>query len=338
MERLLSSLRDSQALAQLVGESPVFLRAIRDLPVIARGDATVLIAGETGTGKELVARAIHYLSPRARGPFVAVNCGSLTDQLFEEELFGHERGAFTDAHSQRSGLVVEARGGTLFLDEIDALAPKSQVSILRLLQDKTFRAIGRGTEEYADIRILATTNASLESLVRLGSFRSDLFYRLLVFSIYMPPLRERKEDIFPLARYFLKKHARSGGESQLSSEAYLALLASNWPGNVRELENAILRGIHLTRGDQINVEDLGLSPALPGAPFLLRAGNSFKQAKQQAISAFERGYLEQVMQECHGNVSHAARRAGKERRDFGKLLKKHHLDRKCFHWQDNLAG
>ena len=338
METLLSSLRNHQALAQLVGESSVFLRAIRDLPAIARGDATVLITGETGTGKELVARAIHYLSSRARGPFVAVNCGSLTDQLFEEELFGHERGAFTDAHSQRSGLVVEARGGTLFLDEIDALAPKSQVSILRLLQDKSFRAIGRGTEEHADIRILAATNASLESLVQLGRFRSDLFYRLLVFSIDLPPLRERKEDIPILARYFVKKHASPAAQYQLSSEVCSALQGFEWPGNVRELENAMIRGIQLGRSDQISVEDLGLTPSVPTSRFPVRAAQPFKQAKREAIAAFEREYLEQVMQECHGNVSHAARRAGKERRDFGKLLKKHHLDRKCFHWEDRLAG
>jgi two-component system, NtrC family, response regulator GlrR len=338
MESLLSSLRVNQALSQLVGESPVFLRAIRDLPTIARDDATVLIAGETGTGKELVARAIHYLSPRAHAPFVAVNCGSLTDLLFEEELFGHERGAFTDAHAQRRGLVVEAHGGTLFLDEIDALAPKGQVSILRLLQDKSFRAIGCRTEEFADIRILAATNASLESLVHTGSFRSDLFYRLLVFSIYLPPLRERKEDILPLAEYFLKKHLGSNDQVELSLEARSALLALDWPGNVRELENAITRGIHLCRSGLITVENLGIPFVVPDVSLAGATAHSFKQAKQEAISAFERKYLERIMQECHGNVSRAARRAGKERRDFGKLLKKHRLDPKCFHWQDRLAG
>ncbi len=333
MGSLVRRLRDTQAMAQLIGKSPTFLEVIGQIPAVAKSDATVLITGETGTGKELAARAIHYMSDRAPFPFVPVNCGSLPDSLLEDELFGHERGAFTDAHVQRDGVIAQAHKGTLLLDEVDALTPKGQVALLRVLQDKMFRAIGSSGEQPVDLRVVAITNAPLNDFVRAGTFRADLYYRLCVFSINLPPLRERLEDILPLAHHFLKKHARSGKPTlKLASATCEALGAYDWPGNVRELENAILRAIHLSGTDYCDVEDLGI----PHSKGTSHSGNghdrhTLKASKQRIIAKFERDYLMRLMREHHGNVSRAAMTAGKERRDLGKLLKKYDIDPRLFH-------
>jgi len=317
-----------QPFSRLVGRSPVFLTCISQLPAIASSDAAVLLEGETGTGKELVARAIHYLSKRAAFPFVALNCGSLPDTLIEAELFGHERGAFTDAHCARQGLVAQAEGGTLLLDEIDTLPPKAQVGILRLVQDKSYRALGAITERQANIRILTATNTSLLKLAEAGIFRIDLYYRLCVFSIHLPPLRERVEDIPMLAEHFLKKHLPADRQLMvLSEQAQEELLQREWRGNVRELENAIIRGIHLCMGTTINPSDLRLpsrasDPATAAHvdPAKLR---DFRSMKRSVIEHFERDYLARLMSEHNGNISAAARTARKERRDLGRLLKKY---------------
>ena len=333
IETIVQRLLGVLSMAKLIGKAPTFLNAVRQLPAVARGDAAVLISGETGTGKELVARAIHYLGPRAAFPFVPVNCGSLPDTLMEDELFGHERGAFTDAQSRRQGLVSYAENGTLFLDEVDALSPKAQVGLLRVLQDRTFRPLGSSREQRCNVRFIAATNTSLSELVQRGTFRADLYYRLCVFSIDLPPLRDRKEDILHLAAHFTRKYAAADGpEPELTVAARSALLAFDWPGNVRELENAIVRGIQVTQTATIDVADLGLP-----ASFDLQAGRrtgsdrgSFTIMKRQVIDAFERDYLTRLMSDHHGNVSHAARTAGKDRRDLGRLLKKHLLDPKLF--------
>ncbi|MGC1297545.1 MAG: sigma-54 dependent transcriptional regulator [Alloacidobacterium sp.] len=328
MEAIVQGLRDKQAWAKIIGRAPAFLNAIAKLPAIAKSDAAVLISGETGTGKELVARAIHYSSNRAACPFIAINCGSVPDLLLESELFGHERGAFTDAHARKRGLIEEAKTGTMFLDEVDSLSPKAQVSLLRVLQEKQFRPLGSTLDHSADVRIVAATNAFLKQMVGLGSFRVDLYYRLSVFTISLPPLRERREDILPLAEHFLKKHApplKTG--IALSASALAALVAYEWPGNVRELENAIIRGVHLTEEATIDMEHLGLLDTLLNES---ATANSFQAAKRLAVDTFERNYLVWIMSEHHGNVSHAAQAAGKERRDLGKLLKKHGLGAKEF--------
>ncbi|MGH7600609.1 MAG: sigma-54 interaction domain-containing protein [bacterium] len=336
MESLIDRLRDAKSLAKLVGETPAFLKAIRHLPDVAKSEATALITGETGTGKELVARAIHYLSPRAGFPFIPVHCGSLPDTLLESELFGHERGAFTDAHAQRLGLIAQVEKGTLFLDEVETMSSKAQVALLRVLQDKKFRALGSSCEQQADIRIVAASNAPLNQLVQAGTFRADLYYRLCVFSIRLPPLRERKGDIMTLSHHFLKKHASADRpEPQLSPDAYEALLAYDWPGNVRELESAIIRGIHLSQTNLIEVKALGI-PSIreseENLPITIVSTEecSFKTMKQRMIETFEREYLSQLMREHRGNVSQAATAAGKERRDLGKLLKKHRIDPRLF--------
>jgi DNA-binding NtrC family response regulator len=319
------------------------MKAIEQLPAIAASEATVLIIGETGTGKELVARALHYLSNRASFPFVPVNCGALSDTLFEDELFGHERGAFTGAHVRRVGLIAHAERGTLFLDEVDTLPPKAQIDLLRVLQDKTFRLLGSSIEQQANIRILAATNAPIEQLVASGSFRADLYYRLSVFSIKLLPLRDRKEDIPGLAAHFLKKHTPTGKPTpKLTPAAQEALMLCEWPGNIRELENAIIRGIHLTKTDSIGIGDLGAQPKM-GEPFSPSAPapaqrRCFAAMKRAVIETFERDYLTRLMSEHRGNVSHAARTAGKDRRDFGKLLKKYQLQPKLFRDLTTLAA
>jgi DNA-binding NtrC family response regulator len=334
VESLVRHIQEVEALAKVVGESPALLKTIEQLPAMAESEATVLITGETGTGKELVARALHYLSPRASFPFVPVNCGSLSDTLFEDELFGHERGAFTGAHVRREGLIAHAEGGTLFLDEVDTLTPKGQIDLLRVLQDGTFRLVGSSIEQHANVRILAATNVPIEQLVESRSFRADLYYRLCVFSITLLPLRDRKEDIPVLADHFLKKHTLAGKALKLSPAAPAALMLCEWLGNVRELENAIIRGIHLTRTDSISIEDLGLQSKAekPDNPTTLRPAQQqcFAATKRAVIETFEKDYLTRVMSQHRGNVSHAARTAGKDRRDFGKLLKKYRLEPKLF--------
>ncbi|HEY0997792.1 MAG TPA: sigma 54-interacting transcriptional regulator [Gemmatimonadaceae bacterium] len=348
-DRAVARLRSAYAMERLVGTTPAFARVLRTLPTLGARDATVLIVGETGTGKELVARAIHYLGTRAGGPFVAVNCGSLPDTLLEDELFGHERGAFTDARARRRGMLAQAQGGTLFLDEVDALSMRGQVSLLRVLQDRTFRMLGASSESQVDVRFIAATNTDLAARVREGRFRADLYYRLHVLSATIPPLRDRPGDILPLARHFLQKHATVGEEAlTLTADAERALLAHPWPGNVRELENAILRALCHRDGRQLRAPDLALAagweaaladaPPAGGAPVPapcppdateepLRA---FNEMKRELVLAFERNYLTRLMVVHRGNVTRAARVAGKERRELGKLLKKHRLDPRRF--------
>lgn len=335
MDDVIRNLREKQALAKLVGAAPAFAEATRNLPAIARSDAIVLITGDTGTGKELVARAVHYLSQRAAHPFVPLNCGSFPDALMEVELFGHERGAFTDARMRRKGLLAQAEGGTLFLDEVDTLPLKAQVDLLRFLQDKCYRVVGSSEERRADVRVLAASNAPLFQLAQSGVFRIDLYYRLCVFTVHMPSLRDRAEDIPLLAEHFLNKHAPLGRPiPKLSAEALADLALREWPGNVRELENAIVRGIHLSQGDTILPGDLSLPPRGPRpAPADQQGGAKlpdFRTMKREVIESFERSYLTRLMAEHRGNVSVAARAAGKERRDLGRLLKKYRVDAKTF--------
>jgi DNA-binding NtrC family response regulator len=322
-----NSLQGELALPSFVGRSPLFTEAVRCLPRIARDRAAVLIEGETGTGKELVARALHYVGPRAGFPFAAVNCGALPDTLLEDELFGHERGAFTDAHGRREGLIAQADKGTLFLDEIDGLSRKAQVSLLRVLQEGRYRPVGSSEERFADVRVVAATNARLEGSVEQGSFRSDMFYRLCVFHIQLPPLRERPEDVPLLAMHFLQKHALDNEPPVLSPEALAVLSSHDWPGNARELENVMIRASRLCGGGRIEAEDLQLRKVQP----LAETGpQSFQTMKEAAVRNFERGYLRQLMAAHQGNVTRAARTAGKDRRELGKLLKKHQIDPRAF--------
>src|SRR5438270_3307488 len=246
----------------LVGESPAFLEEVNKIPLLARCNASVLISGETGTGKEVCARAIHYLSPWASKPFIPVNCGAIPAELVENELFGHERGAFTGAKSSQVWLIQEAEGGTLFLDEIDCLPLLSQVKFLRFLQEKEYRSLGSTKTCRADVRVIAATNSDAEEAVKAGKLRRDLYYRLNVIPLVLPPLRERREDIPSLARHFLAKYAAEFDKqvTDFSSEAIQSLVSYEWPGNVRELEHVVVRAVVLSTQTLIRGVDIALVP------------------------------------------------------------------------------
>jgi DNA-binding NtrC family response regulator len=287
-------------------------------------DAPVLIEGETGTGKELAARAIHYRSPRRDRPFVPVNCGALPDSLIESELFGHRRGAFTDAREDQVGLVTVAHSGTLFLDEVDALSPKGQVTLLRFLQDQQYRPLGARREEQADVRIIAASNRSLETLVGEGRFRIDLLYRLKLMWLELPPLRERYGDVALLTEHFLRIGCARYGcpPRSLNHDTAAWFDAYPWPGNVRELEHVVYQALLLAEGPHITLDP---PRCREGAAGEAAACWSFRQAKESAIATFEQTYLVRLLDHAQGNVSVAARLARTERRHLGRLLKKHGL-------------
>ena len=242
------SIKQKFGLKQMIGESPSFLSEIKKIPVLAKSDAIVFITGETGTGKELCARAIHYLSPRSRSPFMPINCGAIPVDLVENELFGHEKGAFTGASETRTGLIAEAEGGTIFLDEIDCLPLAAQVKLLRFLQEKEYRPLGSKKMKKADVRLLAAMNIDPQEAVAAGRLRQDLYYRLNVIPLVIPPLRERREDIPLLARHFLLKYAVQFNKpmADFSAEAMQLLQLYDWPGNVRELEHHVERAVVLS--------------------------------------------------------------------------------------------
>jgi DNA-binding NtrC family response regulator len=313
----------------LVGESSPFLRVLHILPPVAHSDATVLISGETGTGKELIAQAIHYQSLRRGKPFIPLNCGALPDHLFENELFGHIQGAFTDASSSEQGLVAEAEGGTLFLDEVDALSASAQVKLLRFLQNREYRPLGCSRSKTADVRIIAATNVDLRQQVQNQRFREDLYYRLNIISLRLPPLRERPEDIPLLATHFLRRYENHDGREsrRLSANALHKLVAYPWPGNVRELETVIQRAAILASSPVLQSRDIDLSGSYQHAK---SEPDSFRAAKARAIEQFERTYLSNLLSAHEGNVSRAAQHAGEARRSLQRLLKKYDLDRRTF--------
>lgn len=319
-------------LAGLIGSNPLFLRELDRIPVIAGCDAGVLVLGETGTGKELCAQAVHYLSARAGQPWVAVNCGALPPDLVESELFGHVRGAFTHAHENRLGLVAQASGGTLFLDEIDSMPPLAQVKLLRFLQDQEFRPVGSSRVQRADVRVIAASNTDLAQLAAAGKFRPDLYYRLNVLTLTLPPLRERAEDLLPLSQHFVEQFA---GEFKrpvkaLSDAARRRILGYSWPGNIRELQHAIQRGVLLAPGHEVLGDDLGIGARDIPRDSAQADGDSFQAAKARAVELFERDYIERLLERCGGNITHAARAAGKNRRAFFELLRRYAIDAEHF--------
>ncbi len=309
---------------RLIGRTPAFMKLLRRVAAMASSDASVLLTGETGTGKEVCAQAIHYASRRARGPWVAINCAAIPPELVEDELFGHVRGAYTHAIGSRHGLVREAEGGTLFLDEIDSMPLAAQAKLLRFLQDKQYRVVGASALHTADVRVVAASNRDLRLAATNHSFRQDLFFRLNVLGLTLPPLRERREDIAMLALHFLVQANREAGRHLvgLTPAALRALQAHDWPGNVRELKHALQRAVLTAQGCTVQAEDIELDGAAPVAD----APVSFRDAKAQAVESFERSYLEQLLVQTGGNISHAARAAQKNRRAFFELLRRHSID------------
>jgi DNA-binding NtrC family response regulator len=321
--------------ASLVGRSPAHHNLLSQIRRVAAADVEVLVSGPTGVGKELYARLLHRLSPRSAEAFVPVNCGALPGDLFENELFGHVGGAFTGARPRTEGLVMEADRGTLFLDEVDSLAPTSQVKLLRLIQEKEYRRLGESRTRRADIRIVAATNADLQTAVREKRFREDLFFRLRVIPIEVPPLRERREDIPPLLSTYVAHYARAYGLPPITCTraALERLRAYSWPGNVRELENCVRYLTCLGLSGPADVADLPLLEEGEPVPRFEEpdlTGLSLRDAKRELVTRFERAYLERALHESCGNIARAARQSGKARRAFFELMRKHGVKAESF--------
>ncbi len=332
------------ALPGFVGQHPAFLAQVAKLPRYAACPAGVLIQGETGTGKEVFAQAIHYLSPRAPRPWVAVNCGTIPVELLESELFGHVRGAYTSAQTSRNGLVAEAEGGTLFLDDIDCLPLPAQAKLLRFLQEHEYRAVGSNTVRLADVRVVAASNRPLRAMAQQGAFREDLYYRLNVLSLSLPPLRERAADIPLLAAHFLQRYG--GAAHSLAACAQVRLMGHRWPGNVRELAHVVERAALLARDACLRQEDIEIDGEEPCTGFGgldaadapdgsekaagPAAGLSLRDAKARLVQDFERRYIEELLSRHAGNVTHAAVEAGKNRRAFFELMRRYRIDSSSF--------
>jgi DNA-binding NtrC family response regulator len=339
-ENLRSLLRETYGFRNLIGKSPAMRKVFEFMRRAANTEATVLITGESGTGKELVARAIHCEGLRKDKRFVAVNCGAIPENLIESELFGHKKGSFTGAIADKRGLFEEAEGGTLFLDEVGELPFPLQVKLTRVLQERAVRRIGEAEERPVDVRILAATNVDLKEAVKEGKFREDLFYRLNIFLIRLPLLKERREDIPLLAALFLERHGRQQKSSVtgFTPEALSALMRYDWPGNVRELQNAIERALAVSDGPRIGVEALPEEMLEAGGTLRVSsaAGSlTYHEAVQLAVDRASRDYLGALMREFKGNVTKAAERAGIERESLHRLLKRYGMRSEMFKEKDS---
>jgi two-component system response regulator GlrR len=324
VKRLEGLLQERYGFDNVVARSEKMQRVLEVVSRIAKTDSTVYIHGESGTGKELIAKAIHLASERKNKPFVAVNCAALPETLMESELFGHEKGAFTGAVRSTKGLFTQAHQGTIFLDEIGDMSLSIQAKLLRVLQEREFYPVGGEKPLEVDVRVVVATQKDLEDQVKRGLFREDLFYRIHVIPIQLPPLRERKEDIPLLVEHFLRKYGQQMKKEvrSLAPTALQKLMLHDWPGNVRELENTIEYAVAMTQQDTINEDSI----------FQTKGATSqepFKPLKE-AKDAYEKSYLIHLLAVCEGNVSKAAKLAGKYRADFYDLLKKHSLRNEDF--------
>ena len=330
--RLLAQVQDAYAFEQIVGQAPAMRRMFEVIDKVADTDVTVLIRGESGTGKELVANALHYRSPRRARALVAMNCAALSRDLVESELFGHERGAFTGAVARREGKFEAADGGTLFLDEVGDMPLETQAKLLRAIQEKAIERVGGNTPIKVDVRLIAATNQDLEAAVNAGRFRADLYYRLRVVAIAIPPLRERREDVPLLVDRFLKDAAArfQRAPKALTADALRACVAAEWKGNVRELKAAVEQGLLLAAGDEITPGDLFGAATVGGAGDLAPppptydgtvAGESFRVAKERAVTAFEREFLVQALRRHDGNITKAAEEIGMYRQNLQQKMR-----------------
>ena len=318
IQRLKSLVNELYGMDNIVARSPAMQRLLQQVVQVADSDATILLFGETGTGKEVFARVIHSNSRRNKGPFVALNCAAIPETLFESELFGHVRGAFTSAHGAKRGLFQSANGGTLFLDEIGEMPLSMQVKLLRAVQEREVREVGSDLSTKIDVRIITATNKDLGEAVKSGAFRNDLYYRISVVPLFIPPLRERPDDIPLLAQHFLTASAKRANKELrgFTPAALNRLVAHLWPGNVRELENVIEKATVMTRQDMITPDLLPAMATSPDSPM-----KPLTEAKEE----FEKTYLKNVLQLTGGNISRAAQFAGRYRADFYKMLKKYGL-------------
>ncbi|MBW3629880.1 MAG: sigma-54 dependent transcriptional regulator, partial [Gemmatimonadetes bacterium] len=319
--------------ASIIGHSEALRKVISKVARVAPTEASVVVSGPSGTGKELVARALHAASRRAKRPFIAINCAAVPEHLLESELFGHEKGSFTGADSQRRGLLEAANGGTFFLDEISEMNLDLQAKLLRVIQERKIRRVGGEQEIPIDVRWVSATNRDPDEAVRAGALRADLFFRLNVVPIRVPLLRERREDIPLLVQHFLRRYGDQYGRPnvRLPEQVLQVLLDYDWPGNVRELQNVVERIVSLSSDGEVLMEEFReqLQPSrayasLPaGIPVL--ADRPFHQAKAEAISQFERAYLRSLLGQHHGNISQAAREAGIDRKTIHRMLIKYEL-------------
>jgi DNA-binding NtrC family response regulator len=303
----------------ILGDSPTLKEAIETAKKVAKSTSTILLLGESGTGKEIFARSIHRWSQRPKKPFVVVNCVALRDELCESELFGHEKGAFTGAHQMKRGKLEVANGGTVFLDEIGDIKPELQAKLLRVLQEREFERVGGTQRIHVDIRVIAATNRDLQKAVREGQFREDLYFRLNVVSISLPPLRERIEDIPVLTHYYIDRFSGSTRRSamKISAKAMEVLMGYHWPGNVRELANIIERAVVLAKGDEIMPEDLTLQPAAPPSE-----ESYWGKSYHDAVRAFQRDVIQHALQRTGGNQAKAAETLSLQRTYLARLIKK----------------
>ncbi len=325
--RLRDALQEQFRPENIIGNSHPMREVYLKITQVAASNTTVLIRGESGTGKELVASAIHYASPRATMPFVKVNCAALNENLLESELFGHEKGAFTGAFCTRAGRLEEAEGGTLFLDEIGDFSPAIQVKLLRVLQEREYERVGSNRTQKADVRVIAATNQDVEARLSEGLFRQDFYYRINVFPISLPPLRDRKDDILLLADHFVAKYARKMGKEvrRISTPAINMMLAYHWPGNVRELENCIEYGMLLASNGTIHGHSLPPTLQLP------IAGESVRQGLLRVrVALLERDLIADALKSCQGSVSLVAEQLGITPRMVRYKIKKLGIEHRQF--------
>jgi DNA-binding NtrC family response regulator len=325
-QRLMEECQNAHGFQSLVGESPPMQRIFETIQMVAKTDLTVLITGESGTGKDLTARALHALSERRKRPYIAVNCPTVPENILESELFGYKKGAFTHATQDKKGLFQEAHTGTIFLDEIGDISPTIQTKLLRVLQEKEFKPLGDARPVQVDVRILASTNQNLREKIRQGSFREDFFYRLNVLPIELPPLRERREDIALIAHHLVEKHCKEMGKplKRLSPELLAAFRNHPWEGNVRELENCILQGLLFAGGETIYPGDVGLTTlSASAAPCPDTRDLSYKEAKEQTLQHFNHSYIGHALATCRGNVTQAARMCGMERQALQQIMRRY---------------
>ena len=332
--RLQEKCRDESGSRQMIGQSPAMKRVNETIQMVAKNDLTVLITGESGTGKDLTARAVHALSHRSKGPFVAVNCPTIPENILESELFGYKKGAFTHATQNRIGLFQEADGGTIFLDEIGDVSPAIQTKLLRVLQEKEIKPLGDVHSIQVDVRIVASTNQDLKAKIARQEFREDFFYRLNVLPIHLPPLRERLQDIPLLVDHLLRKHCRelNKPDKTVTPELMGELQRRYWEGNIRELENVLLQGILFSPGDVIRPQDIDLqtqpTPATSIAPAWVAL--PYKTAKESHLRHFNHAYIGHLLSQCQGNVTQAARICGLERQALQQIMRRYGIDAEKF--------